>query len=112
MGIIEKTLKLESVHNAIKNKITGTPKQIAKKLEISRACLYNYIDDLKSIGAEVEYNRSSQHFFYKNEFNLKIIIEKKLLDKSEMQNIKGGNSFIYFAPSIFLDGKKLCLYDY
>jgi len=111
MDIIEKTLKFESVHKAIKNKITGTPKEIAEKLEISRASLYNYIDDLKNIGAEVEYNRSSQHFFYKNGFNLKIIIEKNLLDEIEMKNTKGGNSFIYFSPSIFLDGKKLCLYD-
>jgi len=89
MSIIEKTLKLESVHKAIKNKINGTPKEIAEKLEISRACLYNYIDDLKSIGAEVEYNRTSQYFFYKNEFDIKIVIDKTLL------TIRGCLKFIF-----------------
>ena len=70
MRIIEKTLKLESIHIAIKNKIIGTPKEIAEKLKISRACLYYYIESLKDAGAEVEYNRTSQHFFYKIEKNI------------------------------------------
>jgi len=101
MGIIEKTLKLESVHRAIKNKITGTPKEIAENLEISRAYLYNYIEDLKNIGAEVEYNRTSQHFFYKNEFDIKIVIEKILLNENEMGKTKGGNSFNFFLRPFF-----------
>ena len=111
MDIIEKTLKFESVHKAIKNKITGTSNEIADKLGISRACLYNYIDELKSIGAEIEYNRANQHFCYKNEFNLKIVIEKNLLDENEMKNTKGGFFSTFFVPSIFLDGRILHLSD-
>jgi hypothetical protein len=74
MGIIEKTRKLKGVNRVIKNKVTGTPKEIAEKIEISRACLYNYIEDLKSAGAEIKYNRSLRCFFYKNKFDFNIII--------------------------------------
>ena len=107
MRIIEKTLKLESIHIAIKNKIIGTPKEIAEKLKISRACLYYYIESLKDAGAEVEYNRTSQHFFYKNEFDLKLIIEAITLPENELKDIKGGNFSTFFFPSNYIRRKEI-----
>ena len=109
MSVFEKTLKLKDVHKIIKNNIIGTPKEIAEKLEISRSCLYNYIEDLKSIGAEIEYNRTAQYFYYGNNFDLKIVIEKCLLNDLEMKETKGGNFINFFLPSILLDGNKLHL---
>ena len=103
MSIIEKIQKLERLHLAIKQEISGTPEDIAKRINISRACLYIYIEELKNLGAEIEYSRNSHCFFYKNNFSFKISITN-----NDILKIYGGKNNFFFQSN-FLDSIKLCL---
>jgi hypothetical protein len=107
MRILEKLLTLERLHKLIKNQYNGSAEDYAKKLNISRATLFNYLDELTFFGAKITYKRTLNCFVYLNEFVLKITIETDLLDDEEMKKIAGGTNF--FIPSIFLDGTTLSL---
>ena len=92
---------LDTIHHMIKRKRRGTPYELANRLNISRSCLYDYINKLEDYGAEISYSRSSQSFYYKNDFEFKLIIQTGTMNK-----IFGGKKI--FRP-IFLDGVRLRL---
>lgn len=48
-------------------KAPGIPKELAKRLKISRSTLYNILEFIKAQGVKVYYNVERQSFFYKTE---------------------------------------------
>ena len=72
MSIISNLDKLKLINSEIKNERTGTPDEFAKKLHISRSMLYNYMEEIKTLGAKLIYSRSNNTFYYKNGFDIKI----------------------------------------
>jgi transposase-like protein len=74
-----------AVHDVIRKRARGTVSQIANQIGISRSCFYNYIEQIKDLGGDVEYSRSSQCFYYETEFFLKVKIET-----AEMNYVIGG----------------------
>lgn len=84
---------LGNIHNIIKNKKKGSVISIANSLNISKSCLYKYIEEIKLLGGEVAYSRQYQHFYYINDFSFQI----KIIT-SEMEEIFGGK-MNYFLPS-------------
>jgi len=85
MSFIEKYQKIEAVHQLIKMKATGTPDEFANHIQKSRRCIYNIIDELKEMGANISYNRNRQSFEYLNNFDLSLRIDTNA--------IKGGRGF-------------------
>jgi biotin operon repressor len=84
---------LGNVHRLIKTKRMGSVNSIAKSIDISRSCLYKYIEEIETLGGEVKYSRQFQYFYYLNSFELKITIET-----NEMNQIYGGkNNFIPYT---------------
>lgn len=63
-------------HQYVKRGNTGDATSFASKLGISRASLFNLINELKSYGIEIEYSRVRQTYYYlhpeKVEINLTI----------------------------------------
>lgn len=74
MSIISNLDKLKLINSEIKKEQTGTPCNFAKKLCVSRSMLYNYIEEIKVLGAEIKYNRKTNTFYYKNDFDIKFEI--------------------------------------
>jgi len=72
MSIISNIDKLKVINSEIKNKQTGTPEEFAKKLGISRSMLYNYLEEIKTLGAGIKYNRKLRTFYYENDFDVKM----------------------------------------
>jgi predicted DNA-binding transcriptional regulator YafY len=56
---------VEQLHELILAKNTGTPKQLAQSLGISRTKLYIMIDELISLNLPVDYSSKSQTYYYK-----------------------------------------------
>lgn len=54
----------------IRRKATGNYQDLARRLQISPATLYRYLEDLKSLGAPVLYDRNRKLFYYQEDFNL------------------------------------------
>ena len=72
MSLLSNIDKLKLINSEIKNEQTGNPGDFAKKLRISRSMLYNYFEDIKTLGAKIKYNRTSRTFYYENDFDVKI----------------------------------------
>jgi hypothetical protein len=72
MSLISNIDKLKLINSEIKNEQTGKPEDFAKRLRISRSMLYNYIEEIKFLGAKIKYNRTLRTFYYENDFDVKI----------------------------------------
>ena len=53
MSFIEKVQLLERMDQLIRLKSTGTPIELADRLNVSRSTIYEIIECLKSLGAEI-----------------------------------------------------------
>jgi len=101
MKIIKQLERLQKLDHLLKNECTGTPENFAKKLGISRSHVYRLIETLKDFGAEINYNRKQQSFYYKNPFNIKKLIPLNKLSVSNMEKINAGFSK-NTVPSFFM----------
>ncbi len=76
---------INMLHRLILLENTGTPDELAEKLHLSRRQVYNFIDELKYIGAKVIYSRSKHTFFYTNDFRMDIKVDYSIGD-NKLQN--------------------------
>ena len=75
MKFLEQIERINEMHRLICTSSTGTPREFAKRLNISRTTLYEYIDELKSRSAPIAYSRQEKTFYYKRPFIMKIDIQ-------------------------------------
>ena len=89
MNFIDKYNLLEAVHNKIKMHATGNPEQFAKSIGKSRSSLYDLLEELRGMGADIYFSRSKSTFRYINNFeiNLKIDKSKVIGGKNIFKNI-------------------------
>jgi len=69
--------RLERMDYLIRTKATGTPAELADKLNISRRSVYDYINLLKEMGAPIAFCRKRKSFYYEAEGHFQF----KFLDK-------------------------------
>ncbi len=53
----------------IKRENRGTSEELATRMQISRRTLFRYLDELRSLGAEIEFCKCKNTYILKNEFN-------------------------------------------
>jgi predicted DNA-binding transcriptional regulator YafY len=68
--LLNQIIILKRIHYLISIKATGTPSHFSKKIGISRATLYRYVETLTMFGAIIEYDRRNCHFYYTHQFEL------------------------------------------
>jgi len=85
MTFIERLKKIEQIDQLIRLKTTGNMSKFSCKIKLSERQTWRYIDDLKGMGAEIEYSKESDSYVYKNAFNYNLGVGKK-----ELRKIKGG----------------------
>ncbi|MCL1943560.1 MAG: helix-turn-helix domain-containing protein [Candidatus Azobacteroides sp.] len=107
--IFETLEKLEILHTLIKQRCTGSPGCLAKRLNISRSSLYDLLDELKSRDVPIAYSRSRRSFYYTGEFEMNVQLDLRLIYKDEAQEISGG-FYNFFLPFFFPDGTALTLH--
>ena len=73
MNFAEQFMLLQRIANLIKMKATGTPKDLAEKVEVSRSALYRHIDTLKSLGASINYCKHRRTYYFEKDFSLEIL---------------------------------------
>lgn len=62
--------KLYMLHQMIKSQNTGTPKEAADKLGVSRATFFRYKTALEDLGAEVVWAHCWSTYIYGNHFEI------------------------------------------
>ena len=70
MTFTEQLRQIKRLHELIKRKATGSPKQLADRMNISRATAFRRVEDLKDLGAEIAYCRDRQSYYYELPFEL------------------------------------------
>jgi len=71
MSFREQLETIKRIDDLINRKGTGSPDQLAERLQISRASVFRYINDLKSFGAPIKYCKYRNSYIYKENFLLK-----------------------------------------
>lgn len=93
--------RLERLAFLIQRKATGSPEELAKRLEVSRRTVYNLIDILKAQGADIEYCRERNSFYYVQP--VKICFQLFFIT-GESHSVRGGVKYLdnYFFCADFL----------
>lgn len=72
MPAIKYINRLKRIDRLIKLHITGSPKELAEKLEISERQVYRYLDNLRELGAIIEFNKSQNSYVYTSDKEIHI----------------------------------------
>ena len=67
---VEQLQQLQRLDALIRRKATGTPVILAAKFGVSERTIYNLIDILRSLGAEIAYSREMESYYYEQSFVL------------------------------------------
>lgn len=67
--------RLRFVYQLIKMKRTGPRVELARKLHVTVRSVTNYLQMLRSMGAEIEYDRRLKSYYFANGFVLKADLE-------------------------------------
>lgn len=86
--------RLNRLHQLIKMCNTGSPDELAQKLHISKRHLYNVLDNLRALGAKIDYSRSDYTFYYTNSFEFHLNLQIEYLDDNDKKCIFAGSFFI------------------
>ncbi len=93
MQIFKYIDRINLLDKLIRQRRTGTPTDLAKRLGVSTSRLYVIIDQLKDMGAPIDYSRQLYSYYYKYEFSIFISVTVKALDKTNLCMISGGQNF-------------------
>jgi biotin operon repressor len=91
--IFKQLNRLQQLDQLIRQKRTGTAEELANKLSLSRRQVYNWIEELKLMGLEIEYNRHIKSFIYLKQYKIDISMDIKELSAEESQVIYAGVNF-------------------
>lgn len=90
MKFIKEVELYKRLHKCIEQSNTGSPEELARKLHISRAQLYNCIGIIKELGGPVKYSRILRSFYYTTYYELEIDVKIKAITAIECKTIFAG----------------------
>lgn len=110
MKAFEQMERLKRMNQLIKRERTGAPEEFARSLRISRRQLFNYLDEIKSLGAEVGYSKIKRSYYFSNGHELELDYSVKVLSKEDVRKVEGGFRKLNFYSAFFVHPKRLtCL---
>lgn len=66
--------KIKIIHNCIENERTGSPQELALKIDTTERSVYNYIRFMKSeLNAPIRYSKSKRTYYYESRCNINFI---------------------------------------
>lgn len=93
-----KTLKnlerLQQIHELIEAENTGTPGELANKMNVSERLVYNLIEQLKDFEAVISYSRKSKTYYYCEDFELRVNISVTVISDKQLTEIFAGSYFL------------------
>lgn len=87
MRLIEQLNLLSRLDNLIRRKATGSPNQLAGKLEVSERQTYRLINELKNLGFPIDYCKGRRSYFYSGQVKINFEI---IVNNDEALRIRGG----------------------
>lgn len=91
MAKLEEQINLiEQLDQLIRLKATGTPEQLANRLNISRAGLFRIMDIMKHLNAPIKFDIYLQSYVYEKNVCFRFGFYITELDKQKAKEINGG----------------------
>jgi predicted DNA-binding transcriptional regulator YafY len=81
--LLEQIERINRLHELIKHRRTGTPSELANRLNLSTSMIYKLIDELKLRDAPIVYSRQLGTYYYSSSFQMKISIDFKAIVEDE-----------------------------
>lgn len=100
MKFIKQIERLQKLNKLLTQQNTGSPDELAKRLNLKRTQLYEVMDQLKLEGAPIAYNRKLGTFYYTSNFNLEINLQVKILSGNEEKRIYGGKAINFIKKTL------------
>lgn len=91
MKVIAYIERINLLHKLIEQKHTGTPEDLARRLNLSTSRLYCVLGELKLMGAPIEYSRQLNTYYYAFSYQIDISYSFGALDNYELRAINGGS---------------------
>lgn len=76
--VVDYLERIKRLYVLIKKERTGSLNDIARKMLLSRRTITNYISELKSLGADIRFDKLRNTYYFNNEFTLYATFEVKL----------------------------------
>lgn len=70
MNLIQNIDIFDKLHHLINAGKIGSPKQLAKQLQIERRVLYMMIDELNALNIKILYSRKYKTYYYRKNKNI------------------------------------------
>lgn len=90
MTVFKYIERINLLDKLIRQRRTGAPAELAKRLGISASRLYVILDELKDRGAPIGYSRQLSTYYYEREFSISITVSVETLDDSKLRHISAG----------------------
>lgn len=88
--------RIQRMDSLIRRKCTGTPKELAEKLDISERWLYIFLDELKTdLNCPIRYDRKRRSYVYEEPGKIMIGFTAEL-EPWQMKKVSGGENFRSF----------------
>ena len=85
--------RIRRLDDLIRRKSTGSPKELANKLDISERWLYVLLDELKNeLGCPIQYDRRRRSYIYGEKGKICIGFTREM-NHQELKNINGKINF-------------------
>ncbi len=106
MKLFDHIERLNRLNELIEHKRTGTPEELAHRLQLSVAMIYKLMEELRWRGAPIEYSRELRSYYYSTKFSMRITVEWEFINSKDLIAINGG-SYIscYQEMEYFLKNK-------
>jgi predicted DNA-binding transcriptional regulator YafY len=85
--------RLNRMNHLIQNRTTGSPSEFAAIIGISRTRLYEILDELRSTGAPIVYDKQRNTFLYEFPFEILATYSARQLTAKEEKKHYGGTFF-------------------
>ncbi len=93
MKTIRSLERLQQLHNLISKERTGSPKELARRMNVSERLVYLLLEYLKDYNASICYDRLRQTYYYSEDFQLDIQISVAVISNDERTEIFGGSYY-------------------
>ena len=84
--------RINKIHSFINSEKTGTPEAFAKKLYLSRRQMYNELEFLKNLNAQIKYCKKKETFYYTTNFEFSFRYVMIAISDEDAITINGGIS--------------------
>ncbi|MEL6867479.1 MAG: HTH domain-containing protein [Bacteroidota bacterium] len=87
MKFLKQIKRLERVDQLIRLKATGTPRQLAIRLEVSERTIYDIITAMKDLGAPIYYSHQRRSYCYEFPVRFQCGVQ---FEQSQLGSVRGG----------------------